>query len=129
MAQHRRSAASTRRSEAAALIDRHVVLRRSPMPGVPAEPVRAAVPVGAATATLTAPREASRSGASSVAKGKSSEIVPVAGMTPDSLVLVTLQAARPGVYVQCAVPGHGGFTVHLSKKAPRATKFAWIVLN
>jgi hypothetical protein len=50
-------------------------------------------------------------------------------MTSESLVLVTLQSARSGVHVLGAVPADGKFTVHLSKKAPRLTKFAWFVVN
>jgi hypothetical protein len=50
-------------------------------------------------------------------------------MTPDSLVLVTLQSVLARVYVHGAVPGHGRFTVHLNKKASRETRFAWYVLD
>jgi hypothetical protein len=71
----------------------------------------------------------SRSGWGSVSKGQSAATVPVRGMTSDSLVLVTLQSVPARVYVHGAVPAQGEFTVHLSKKAPRATRFAWYVLD
>jgi hypothetical protein len=71
----------------------------------------------------------SRSGSSSVAAGHATKTVSVSGITSSSLVLVTLQSASSGVYVQSAVPASGQFTVHLSKKAPNTTKFAWFVLN
>jgi hypothetical protein len=71
----------------------------------------------------------SLSGSGSVSAGHSVESVSVSGLTSSSLVLVTLQSAFSDVYVQSAVPASGHFTVHLSKKAPHATKFAWFVLN
>jgi hypothetical protein len=71
----------------------------------------------------------SRSGSALVPKGAKMRTVTVVGATPASLVLVTLQSVRSGVSVLGAVPEHGTFTVHLNKKAPRDTKFAWFVLN
>jgi hypothetical protein len=71
----------------------------------------------------------SRSGSSSVSAQHSSKTVTVSGITSSSLVLVTLQSAISGVYVQSAVPASGHFTVHLNKTASQATKFAWFVLN
>ena len=62
-------------------------------------------------------------------KGQSAATVRVPGMTSDSLVLVTLQSVLARVYVHGAVPADGEFTVHLSKKASRATRFAWHVLD
>ena len=44
-------------------------------------------------------------------------------------MLVTLQSVLARVYVHGAVPADGEFTVHLSKKAPRDTRFAWHVLD
>ena len=146
MANRRKHTVSARRTEAAALIDRHVMLRRAapapaPVPAHVAVPVLGPAPAPVALTAVAEPRPAippdefvphphnSRSGSANVTKGQSTQTVSVAGMRPDSLVLVTLLAVRPGVYVQAAVPGAGGFTVHLNKKAPRATKFAWIVLD
>lgn len=71
----------------------------------------------------------SRSGSSSVSTGVASKTVSVPGMTSSSLVLVTLQSAYSGVYVQSAVPASGKFTLHLSKKATHTTHFAWFVIN
>lgn len=71
----------------------------------------------------------SRSGSSSVSAGHWSKSVSVSGMTSSSLVLVTLQSNYSGVYVQSAVPASGKFTVHLGKKAPHTTHFAWFVIN
>jgi hypothetical protein len=44
-------------------------------------------------------------------------------------VLVTLQSVLARVYMHGAVPADGEFTVHLSKKASRETRFAWYVLD
>jgi hypothetical protein len=71
----------------------------------------------------------SRSGSASVPAGHSSNTVSVSGMKASSLVLVTLQSAYAGVYVQSAVPASGMFTVHLSQTAPHKTHFAWFVIN
>jgi hypothetical protein len=71
----------------------------------------------------------SHSGSASVPQGHSSESVSVAGMSADSLVLVTLQVAHQGVSVLGAVPSDGGFTVHLAKKSTHEAGFAWFVLN
>lgn len=71
----------------------------------------------------------SRSGSAQVPKGAKTQTVTVSGMSADSLVLVTLQSAHSGVSVLGAVPEDGTFAVHLNKKAPRETRFAWFVLN
>jgi hypothetical protein len=119
MANHRKTTDGARRSHNAALANR-LALHRATRPTV----------AGAgALATLEPPRPEPAAASASVPKGQSSETVTVSGMTSDSLVLVTLQSARSGVHVLGAVPAHGEFTVHLSKKAPRATRFAWYVVN
>lgn len=71
----------------------------------------------------------SRSGSSTVAKGHSTKSVSVPGLTGSSLVLVTLQSAASGLYLEAAVPASGKFTVHLNKHAPHSMKFAWFILN
>jgi hypothetical protein len=71
----------------------------------------------------------SRSGRTYVSAGKSSRIVTLAGVTTSSLVLVTLQTRRTGVYVAAAVPAAGKFTVYLNKAVTGTTYFAYMVLN
>jgi hypothetical protein len=73
----------------------------------------------------------SRSGILTVAAGKSSATQTGVALTSTSLVLATLQQARPGVWVSSAVPtvkAHS-FTVHLSKTVTAKTKVAWFVIN
>jgi hypothetical protein len=119
MANHRKTADGARRSHNAALASR-LALHRTARPTVAG---------ASAMATLEAPRPEPAAASATVPKGQSSETVSVSGMTSESLVLVTLQSARSGVHVLGAVPADGKFTVHLSKKAPRLTKFAWFVVN
>lgn len=71
----------------------------------------------------------SRSGRTSVGAGASSRVVTMAGVTTASLVLVTLQTRRTGVYVAAAVPAAGKFTVYLNKAVTATTYFAYMVLN
>jgi hypothetical protein len=164
VANHRKHAAGAPRSEAAAIISKHVALRRTGLvtvAGVPLVTTLAEPPAEPADDTefMLGGQRANRhsfaargrvvrhdekhrpgsdaatgvsgdgTGSASVPKGRSTETVSVSGMTLDSLVLVTLQSVNSGVHVLGAVPAHGEFTVHLSKKAPQATKFAWSVLN
>jgi len=73
----------------------------------------------------------SRSGILTVPAGKSSATQTGVHLTSASLVLVTLQQDRPGVWVRSAVPkvtAHS-FTVHLSKTVPARTRVAWFVVN
>jgi len=73
----------------------------------------------------------SRSGVVTVGAGKSRATVGNAGLTSESLVLVTLQQHATGVYVLAAVPdvAADAFTVYLSKAVPARTKVAWFIVN
>lgn len=73
----------------------------------------------------------SRSGVLTIAAGKSAARKTGVALTSASLVLVTLQDNRPGVFVQSAVPNvsASSFTVHLSKTVTARTKVAWFVVN
>jgi hypothetical protein len=76
-----------------------------------------------------------RSGVLTIAKNTSSVSKAVAALDPapaiPSMVLATLQANRPGVYVQAAVanPATGKITIYLNKKVSAATKVAYFILN
>jgi hypothetical protein len=71
----------------------------------------------------------SRSGRTYVGANRSYRVVTMAGVTTSSLVLVTLQTRRTGVYVAAAVPAAGKFTVYLNKAVTASTYFAYMVLN
>ena len=71
----------------------------------------------------------SRSGAVTVAAGRSSLAVPVAGVTTASLVLATAQQ-RAGVSVRAAVAATDAFTVYLTGNAPTGgLRVAYFVIN
>jgi hypothetical protein len=99
----------------------------------PAPPVNVGVYArgdGAATALRVQGKAVfSRSGRTSVAAGKASRVVTMAGVTSSSLVLVTLRTFRTGVYVAAAVPATGKFTVYLNKAVTAATYFSYLVLD
>lgn len=80
---------------------------------------------------VTGTAKFSRSGILTVAAGKSSATQTGVHLTSASLVLVTLQQDRPGVWVRSAVPkvSAHSFTVHLSKTVPARTRVAWFVVN
>jgi hypothetical protein len=71
----------------------------------------------------------SRSGRTYVSASHSSRAVTLAGVTTSSLVIVTLQTYRTGVYVAAAVPAAGKFTVYLNKAVTATTYFAYFILN
>src|SRR5205085_11107185 len=52
----------------------------------------------------------SRSGRASIAANKSSKIVAMAGVTPNSYIVATLQANRSGVFVRAVVCSSAQFT-------------------
>lgn len=85
---------------------------------------------GAATALRVQGKAVfSRSGRSYVGANRSYRVVTMAGVTSASLVLVTLQTRRTGVYVAAAVPAAGKFTVYLNKAVTATTYFAYMILN
>jgi hypothetical protein len=74
----------------------------------------------------------SRSGRSTISKGKSSMTVAgLTGITTNSMILVTLQgSAGSGVYLRYATRLDAmSFRVVLSKAATSAVSFAWLVLD
>jgi hypothetical protein len=71
----------------------------------------------------------SRSGKALVGKTKTSVSVSMPGVTSASMIIATIQASKPGLYVRGAVATTGKFTIYLSK-APGATiKVAYLVLD
>ena len=58
-------------------------------------------------------------------------VVPGVAVTPDSLVIATLQKPKKGVYVAAAVPNKvaGTITIRFNKLAPIGTVVGWLILN
>ena len=71
-----------------------------------------------------------RSGIATVASGKTSVKVTLAGVTATSMVMATVQRAG-GFFVQAAVPAAGTFTIFINKAAvsPATVRVAYLVLN
>jgi hypothetical protein len=90
--------------------------------------VRATSALGTAL-SVTGKTHFSRSGSGSVAAGHQTAVVSIAGLSSSNLVLVTLQKAAAGVYVEAATPATGKFTLILNKATPISLKFAWFVIN
>jgi hypothetical protein len=73
---------------------------------------------------------ATRSGRSpSIAKGKTSWVKTLAGVTSSSIVIAVLQQAETGTWVRAAVAGSGKFTVYFNKALPTASVVGWMILN
>jgi hypothetical protein len=90
--------------------------------------VHASSPAGIALA-VTGRVIFSRSGLASVTKGRESVRVAVAGITPASLVLATLQSPDRGNYLAGVVPGTNQFTIYLNSAAQGTMKVAWFVIG
>lgn len=71
----------------------------------------------------------SRSGRSSVAAGKSTKIVTLAGVSSSSRVFAVLHSNRSGRYVRAVVPTAGSFKIYLNSTVSSSTYVAWFVLN
>ena len=73
----------------------------------------------------------SRSGTLTIAKDESVVSAPMAALTPDTVVLATLQANRSGVYIQAAMVNRrvGKIVIYLNKPVPTPTKVAYFVLD
>ena len=71
----------------------------------------------------------SRSGAATIAKGKTSVTVGLAEVTASSLVLATLQQFVEGSQIAAAVPATNAFTIYLNEAATADTRVAWFVLD
>jgi hypothetical protein len=71
----------------------------------------------------------SRSGRTSVAAGKSTKIVTLAGVSSSSRVFAVLHSNRSGRYVRAVVPTSGSFKIYLNSTVSSSTYVAWFVLN
>ena len=71
----------------------------------------------------------SRSGKASIGKTRSSVNVSVPGASAASMVLVTLQANKIGLYIKGAVASADKITIYLSKKPRTTVKVAYLVLD
>jgi hypothetical protein len=71
----------------------------------------------------------STAGAASVEKGRASVTVHMAGVTPVSLVIATIQRDRNDLYVRGVVVGTGSFRILLSRKVSAKTKVAYFVIE
>jgi hypothetical protein len=71
----------------------------------------------------------SRSGRATIAAGKSSIKVTLAGTTTSSRVFAVLHSNRSGRYVRAVVPTTGSFTIYLNTTVTASTWIAWFVVN
>jgi hypothetical protein len=71
----------------------------------------------------------SRSGRTTLAKGKSSLKVTLAGTTTSSHVFAVLGSVQTGRYVRAVVPSSGSFTVYLNSAATANAFIHWFVIN
>jgi hypothetical protein len=71
----------------------------------------------------------SSSGTATVAPGQTSVTVSLAGVTPSSIVLATLQQVQSRVTLAAAVPGTGSLTINLTRKAAASLPVAWFVIG
>jgi hypothetical protein len=71
----------------------------------------------------------SRSGRLTLASGRSSVKVTLAGVTSGTHVFAQLGSRRTGVYIASVVPTTGSFTVYLNKVLTSAAYIHWFVLD
>jgi len=71
----------------------------------------------------------SRSGRSTIATGKSSIKVTLAGVNSGCRIFALLHSNRTGRWVQSVVPVTGSFTIYLNGTVTSATYVAWFILN
>ncbi len=71
----------------------------------------------------------SRSGRSTIAKGKSSLKVKLAGTTTASHVLAVLGSVQTGRWIRAVVPASGSFTIYLNTTTSAAAYVHWFVIN
>jgi hypothetical protein len=98
------------------------------------EPGAVGVIAAAADTTARALRvegraEFTRSGRTSIASGKSSKAVTLAGCTSSTLVFAVLASNRSGRYVRAVVPAAGKFTIYLNSTVSSSTNVAWIAFT
>jgi hypothetical protein len=71
----------------------------------------------------------SRSGRATIAGGKSSVAVSLAGTSPTSMIFAVLASNRTGRFVRAVVAGTGRFTVYLNASVAQASQITWFVLD
>jgi hypothetical protein len=71
----------------------------------------------------------SRSGRTTIASGKSSIKITLAGVSSGCRIFAVLHSNRTGRWVQSVVPVTGSFTIYLNGTVSSATYVAWFVLN
>jgi hypothetical protein len=71
----------------------------------------------------------SRSGVITVAKGRSSAVKGLQGVTMSSLVFAVVRNGDAKAWVRKAAPGTNEFTVLMNKEVSSATTVAWFVLD
>lgn len=73
--------------------------------------------------------EFTRSGRTTIAAGKASKAVTLAGCTSSTLVIANLAASRTGRWVRAVVPASGKFTIYLNTSVGSNTAVAWIAFT
>ncbi len=71
----------------------------------------------------------SRSGRTTVRRGRSTRTVSLAGVTSTSHVLAVIHNNRGGRWVRAVVPTSGKFKIYLNATVPVRTSVAWFVIN
>jgi hypothetical protein len=71
----------------------------------------------------------SRSGRATIAAGKSSVGVSVAGMTSSNFAIATMNTAVSGRYVRAVVCATGKITIYLNSSVSSSVRVAWLVLG
>jgi hypothetical protein len=71
----------------------------------------------------------SRSGRTTIAKGKASIKINLAGTSTSSHVFAVLGSVQTGRWVRAVVPSSGSFTVYLSASTTAAAFVHWFVIN
>jgi hypothetical protein len=75
----------------------------------------------------------SRSGKTAIAKGASSKVITLAGVTTSSLIFAVLATNRSGRWVRAVVPATGKFTIYLNTTISTAsvgtTYLVWWIIN
>jgi hypothetical protein len=71
----------------------------------------------------------SRGGRVAMSGSATTLTITMAGVTPYSYVLATLQTSVSGVYIRAVVPATGSFKIYLSKAAGKTVKVGYLVVN
>jgi hypothetical protein len=84
---------------------------------------------GARALRVAGRAEFTRSGRTTIAAGKSSRKVTLAGCTTSTLVFAVLGASRSGRWVRAVVPASGSFTIYLNTSVGSNTPIVWIAFT